>query len=88
MKNIFFLISFFLLTFFTNAQIEKPPVYPGCEGLDISQLEACFYSHLKSDVYSKFNTPKNVRNDRFKGKINVAFVITEEGKFKIIYVNR
>ncbi len=87
MKHIFFLFSFLLFTLYINAQVEKPPVYPGCEGLDISQLEDCFYSHLKSDVYNKFVTPQNVKNDHFKGKINVAFVITEEGRFKIIYVN-
>ncbi len=87
MKKSILFLSFLFFSFFIEAQNEKPPVFPGCERLDITQLEKCFYSNLKDNVYKNFKTPQKVIDDRYKGKINVAFVVTKNGEVKVIYVN-
>ncbi len=87
MKNIILLINFIFISFYAYAQIEKPPVYPSCENIDASQLEKCFYNELNYEVHQNFKTPQIVIDNRFQGKINIVFLVTNEGNFKVIYVN-
>ncbi|MFD1314501.1 gliding motility protein RemB [Namhaeicola litoreus] len=67
-------------------QIEKPPIYPGCENLDANQTEACFFTSLKNDVISKFNVPEKAIRENYKGKVNVIFVVDNTGKINVLHV--
>ncbi len=85
MKKFLLVLSIFFVFVQLNAQIEKPPVYPGCENVNIQQIEKCFYNKVEYEVHQNFNTPQTVKNDRFRGKINIVFLVTDEGEFEIIY---
>lgn len=88
MKKVFFLSISFLFVFFSvSAQVEKPPIYSGCENEEINQLEKCFNSSLKSEILQKFRTPQIVEKDNYKGQIKVVFNLDKEGKFEVLYVN-
>ena len=84
MKKILLLII--LISTYVNAQMETPPVYPGCESVDATQTEKCFYNKLEFIVHQNFETPQKVKDDRFQGKINVVFSVSKEGSLKVIYV--
>ena len=87
MKKIFLVFIALAASLNIFAQVEKPPVYPGCETLDVQQQEKCFYGNLKYDIYQRFKTPQRVKDDRFTGKVNIVFQVNREGNFKVLYVN-
>ncbi len=84
--NNLFLALLLILCYTAFAQIEKPPVYPGCENLDASQTEACFFTSLKNEVVSKFKIPEKVITENYRGKVNVIFVVDNTGKIKVLHV--
>ena len=86
MKKLLFL---FLLLVSTNifSQIEKYPVFKNCDTLQIAQLKTCFKNELENTILKEFVTPTNVVQDNYKGTLNIVFVVTSEGNFKLIYVN-
>ncbi|WP_439128325.1 gliding motility protein RemB [Polaribacter sp.] len=83
-KNIFLVLLFPSLFF---AQSERYPVYDVCKGSDIAVIEDCFFSTTKKHFFAEFKTPAIVENEKFKGLVNVLFAVTEQGSFKVIYVN-
>ncbi|MCA0933554.1 energy transducer TonB [Lutimonas saemankumensis] len=88
MKNIILLFSLLIVTSFSaQAQLSKPPVYTGCEEVQIDELNGCFSEKLKADVINEFKVPENVEKEGFKGTINAIFLVTKEGDFEILYVN-
>ncbi|RXP64577.1 gliding motility protein RemB [Lutibacter sp. HS1-25] len=86
MKKLRFL---FLLLVSTSvfSQIEKYPVFKNCDTLQIAQLKTCFKNELENTILKQFVTPTNVVQDNYKGTVNIVFVVTSEGNFKLIYVN-
>lgn len=80
-------LLFFLFSISVIAQIEKYPVFKNCDSLNIDQLEACFKAELKKAVLNEFKVPENMEKDKFKGTVNVVFLLNSEGEFKAIYVN-
>ena len=87
MKKSFFLFPFLFVFFSLTAQIEKPPVYIGCENEDIQNLESCFNTNLKLTILEQFQTPQIVEKDNYKGQIRVVFIVSKEGNFEVLYVN-
>ncbi len=85
MKNL--LIPFLFLSFIAFAQVEKPPVYKGCENESIQNLETCFNNQLKSDILKEFKVPEIVSKDNFKGQLNIIFLVTKTGEFEVLYIN-
>ena len=84
------LYSFITLFFFTGilvAQIEKAPVYPGCEGLDTKQTEKCFFQKLRHDVITNFQVPEKAITENYHGKVNVIFLVDNTGKISVLHVS-
>ncbi len=87
-KNIFAFVSLLLLTVFNMVgQVEKPPVYPGCEQETIQNMHSCFNHGLKSDLLDNFQVPEVVLRENYRGRMNIIFVVTKEGEFQVLYVN-
>ena len=84
-------LSLFFILFFSffivDAQVEKPPVYLGCEEESLQNLNACFNNKLKADILKEFRVPDVVSDDNYKGRINVVFLVNREGIFEVLYVN-
>ena len=87
LKNL--LISSLALMLFSSvyAQVEKPPVYPGCESESLQNISSCFNYSLKKDLLEEFEVPAVVERENYRGKIKVVFLVTREGKFEVLYVN-
>lgn len=86
MKKIIFLIGLiFPITLF--AQTEKFPTFKTCIDQDSLSLENCFYLQTKIAFFKEFKEPKILADNKFKGSVNAVFIVTNEGNFKLIYVN-
>ncbi len=66
---------------------EKPPVFPGCDTVNISKLQQCFNKHVHEHIYNNFKVPQNVDNDSYKGQVVVLFEVDTTGGFKVVYVD-
>ena len=66
---------------------ERFPVFPNCENLEDKALANCFYNQVQDFVFQNFVVPENLVQNNFKGNIKVLFEVSENGIFKIIYVN-
>ena len=79
-----FLPTFCFLAFYLTsyAQIEKPPVYPGCESESLQTLEACFNTSVRTDILDEFKVPPIVEKENYRGKIKVVFLVTKEGQVR------
>ncbi len=86
-KKLFLFLSLFFLFINTYAQIEKPPVYEGCENESIQNLENCFNGKLESAILKDFVVPEIVNKDNYKGQLRVVFLVTKKGAFEVLYIN-
>ncbi len=87
MKKLLFLFPFLFAFLPIIAQIEKPPVYKGCENEVIQNLESCFNKNITKDILEQFQTPQIVEKDNYKGQIKVVFIVSKEGLFDVLYIN-
>ena len=67
--------------------IKKYPVFDECEGETINSVKDCFYKMTKELFYDYFQEPPIIKEDDFKGVFNATFIVTEEGRFKFIFIN-
>ena len=81
------LLLFFIIPFVGFSQGKKYPVYKECQGETIELIKDCFFKMTKEIFYDNFQEPAIVKNEKFKGIINASFIVTREGKFKLIYLN-
>ncbi|MDB9956375.1 gliding motility protein RemB, partial [Flavobacteriaceae bacterium] len=47
----------------------------------------CFYKKTKEIFYKDFKEPSIIMKENFKGTVNAIFVVTNDGFFKLIYLN-
>ncbi len=87
MKKLLLLIPFLFVFLTITAQIEKPPIYLGCENENIQNLESCFNTKLKLDIIQEFQVPEIVNKDNYKGTVKVVFIVSKKGEFEVLYVN-
>ncbi|AOW20890.1 gliding motility protein RemB [Urechidicola croceus] len=87
MKKYFLTLSFIIFTICSIAQMEKYPVYEGCESLDNETLKNCFKTKVSEVVTANLNLPETVVNDNFKGNVNIVFYVKRDGTFEVLYVN-
>ncbi|WP_035669841.1 hypothetical protein [Flavobacterium sp. 83] len=66
---------------------ERFPVFLNCENLQSKQLEKCFYYQVQNFVFQNFQIPENLKQNNFKGNVEVLFEVDANGVFKVIYVN-
>ncbi|MEL6811410.1 MAG: hypothetical protein AAFP76_08760 [Bacteroidota bacterium] len=58
-------------------QVETPPLYSGCEDLEIAEGKRCTQEKIHSFLLSNFNKSVLSKRDR---KVGITFTISEEGK--------
>jgi len=66
---------------------EKYPVFPECENEDIENLENCFNTTLRTFINENFKLPEIVTTENYTGEMVLLFEVTQEGKFKVLYVD-
>ena len=84
-KNYLFLVLLFPSIFF--AQSEKYPVYESCKDLELSAIKDCFLATTEKHFFTEFKIASVVVKENYKGTVNVLFLVTKKGAFKVIYVN-
>ena len=57
--------------------VEEVPVFPGCE--NAADKRACFQEKIKEHISKNFSYPEEAQKQGIQGKVNLLFVITEEG---------
>lgn len=87
MRYTFISFLFLLLSFSVYGQIQKYPVFKTCDTVIIEKLSYCFKKELKEAVISEFKVPDNLEKENFKATVNIVFLVSSEGNFKVIYVN-
>lgn len=68
-----------------QANSEKFPIFPNCEGKQPTELQSCFYFEVQNFVYNNFKVPTNAQE--LKTAVNVLFEVDQEGNFKVQYVD-
>ncbi|MFM2369447.1 MAG: hypothetical protein RL619_1753 [Bacteroidota bacterium] len=71
----------------TAISAERFPVFLNCENLQSKELEKCFYYQVQNFVFQNFEVPENLKQNNFKGSVEVLFEVDSNGVFKVIYVN-
>ncbi|MFB9078745.1 energy transducer TonB [Flavobacterium procerum] len=66
---------------------EMFPVFPKCENLQAKDLQKCFYTEVQDFVFANFQVPENLKQNNYKGVVQVLFEVNAEGEFKVIYVS-
>jgi len=59
------------------ADIEVVPVFPGCEGAN--DKKACFQEQMQKHIRKHFRYPEIAQEMGIQGRVNVMFVIQEDG---------
>ena len=59
------------------AVVEKVPVFPGCENVEDSR--ACFNQMMQKHISTNFRYPKEAQKKGIEGRVNIMFVIQEDG---------
>ncbi|KAA5827791.1 gliding motility protein RemB [Algibacter amylolyticus] len=67
--------------------VEKPPVFPNCEEVAISDLQSCFNTQVYNEIHNNFKVPTNLTEAGFKGEVVVVFEVDTTGQFKIVYTD-
>lgn len=86
MKKYFPILVFLFCLQDAFCQGEQFPVFPGCEGKQKTELEACFYSKVQDFVYENFKTPASI-DTGYKGSLIVLFEVNQQGAFKVLYID-
>ena len=79
------LVFWSILTSAQNNFSEQFPVFPKCEGKQVSELETCFYNEVQTFVFQNYQVP-----DKFKDQktiVIVLFEVDDKGNFKVQYVD-
>jgi hypothetical protein len=87
MKKIIPLIYFFLLPLISFSQQEKYPTFVECKEEILDNSSNCFYKKTKEIFHKDFKEPSIIMKENFKGTVNAIFVVTNDGFFKLIYLN-
>ncbi|WP_299127388.1 gliding motility protein RemB [uncultured Winogradskyella sp.] len=90
MKHFWFTSMLLICLFGYNQTLstyEKPPVFNECNTIPIDNLKSCFNFTLNSFVYKNFKVPQIVKDENYRGEIQILFEVTKEGRFNIIYID-
>ena len=87
MKKTVLPLLFLLFSISVRSQIEKYPVFKNCDSINLEELPVCFKNEVKNIVFNEFKAPDRVLQENYKGTLNIVFIVTTEGRFKLIYVN-
>lgn len=88
MKNYWFWIGlFFTSTFFAQTATlqENYPRFENCKELHDEEAE-CFQTTFKNLLSTYYVEPDFVKNENYKGFVNLIFEVDKQGKFQLIFV--
>lgn len=87
-KPVLLLVVLLILSTNLVAQeLEKYPVFPSCETVQIQALKTCFDNKVRELIFENFETPAKVSEENYQGPISIFFEVDKEGNFKLIYVD-
>jgi periplasmic protein TonB len=74
----------FYLLIFVNCTTKTTPetsaaVFPGCESVETSELENCFYAKLNQHISDNFEYPEIAQEYGITGTVYVEFIVDEDG---------
>ena len=93
MMRLFFLPLCFVVIFTTSKaqtsdnSLEKYPIFPNCEPVDVATLKDCFNTTVKDLLFSNLELPSIVDEENYNGEASVFFEVNSEGVFKVLYVD-
>ncbi|NND61903.1 MAG: gliding motility protein RemB [Flavobacteriaceae bacterium] len=82
--------TFFNLTLLAqdfSTELEKYPVFPKCDTVEIDALKTCFNNTVKELIFANFEAPGIISEENYNGEVNVFFEVNKEGKFTVLYVD-
>lgn len=79
------LVFWSAFTLAQNNLSEQFPVFPNCEGKQLSELETCFYSEVQTFVFQNYQVPDKFKDQ--KTTVIVLFEVDDKGNFKVQYVD-
>ncbi|MEZ4968603.1 MAG: TonB family protein [Flavobacteriaceae bacterium] len=62
------------------AQVEKAPIFPGCE--DADNIRGCFQQQMQKHISENFSYPQEAQEKGVQGRVNVLFVIQKDGSIE------
>ncbi len=62
---------------------EIAPIWPGCEGNNVSKRDACFDKKLTQHIIKNYRYPASEYKKNIQGKVTVVFNINEKGLVEI-----
>lgn len=95
MKNIFILFALLLsATLYAQEEWgdldkneltlnEIAPVWPGCEGNDVTVRDECFNKKLSEHIRKHFKYPAHEYKNNIEGRVVVEFLVDEKGMIDI-----
>ncbi|MFP4844174.1 gliding motility protein RemB [Winogradskyella sp. PE311] len=90
MKQIW-LVVILMISVYCSAQdgsvYEKPPVFSQCASESIDEMKSCFNYTLNNFLFTNFKVPQIVKDEFYKGDVQILFEVNKEGDFKVIYVD-
>ncbi|MET2983783.1 energy transducer TonB [Aureibaculum conchae] len=86
MRKLIIVILFSVVSNCLIAQEDIYPVYKGCDASSETTLASCFNKNLTKDVLAEFKVPEKVKEDNYKGTVNIIFLVTKTGEFEVLYV--
>lgn len=67
--------------------LERFPKFSDCKNVAIQNEESCFYAETKKHFFDEFKEIEELRRNNYRGNVNVDFIVTKEGKFKVVFVS-
>jgi TonB family protein len=61
------------------AVIDRAPVFPGCEGLELEEGKNCFQQKMEAHIRENFQYPMEAQENGIEGRVYVQFTINENG---------
>jgi len=67
-----------------SSELEKYPIFPGCETTPITETPNCFNSKFIQFFIEKFEMPSKVNEEQYQGQMVMLFEVTPKGEFKLL----
>ncbi len=62
---------------------EIAPVWPGCEGDNAAQRDACFNQKLSRHIAKNFKYPASAYKNNIQGRVVIEFIINTKGMVEV-----
>jgi periplasmic protein TonB len=73
---------------FNLQEVERIPVFPGCEGLEGDELMNCFNMGIITHISQNFVYPEDARQQGIEGRMYINFIVEKNGTVSNVIVAR